>query len=98
MSIQTISTHVVRVPKELNKKEYIEAAGVGLYLMIDGDLPENIPPDSETVNARISLSGRAQGYLDTLLRTGDFNSKKEIIKIALTHVAESPSWVRATTI
>ncbi len=98
MSTENSTTHYVRIPETLNKEQYLTATGIGFYLMMNGNYPEIITPDSTIVKTRVYISAKAQEYLDSLLKSGDFKSKNEVFNKSLSIIAESPQWVRDTII
>ena len=98
MAVQSSNTYHVRIPKEFNKADLLTSIGVGLYRMVNGIIPEPIKSDSETVKARIKLSAKADEFFKTLIRSGQFNNKNEILNLALAYVSVQPKWVRDTII
>ncbi|MCP3941001.1 MAG: hypothetical protein GY710_05910 [Desulfobacteraceae bacterium] len=102
MSIPVI-THFVRIPVNLHQKEFFESVGVGLYELLNGQRPilfnsTNSIEIHKIVKTRIYLSDFAENFLKTLQKLDEFNSKNEILTVALAYVAEQPAWVRATKI
>ncbi|MCP4050356.1 MAG: hypothetical protein GY730_06595 [bacterium] len=99
----SVITHFVRIPANLHQQEFFESIGVGLYELSNGQRPllfnsTNSIETHKIIRTRIYLSNFAENYLKTLQKLDEFNSKNEILTVALAYIAEQPAWIRATKI
>lgn len=85
----------IAIPKQLAKKEIIEAIGIGLHYILIGERPESIP-DGGNIKKRIYLNESEENIFNLAKR--DFRTKKETIITALAWLSEKPAHVMKTKI